>query len=65
MGELEFGEDVNVFQGGGIAGDVAASRDFFEESSHNFSTACFREGFGEIDIVGLGDGSNGLTNMLA
>jgi hypothetical protein len=65
VGLAEFGEDAEIFERGSIAFDFAAGGDLFEEAAHDFAGAGFGQGFGEADVVGFGDGTDFLRDLLA
>src|SRR5689334_15300132 len=55
LGGTEFGEDIKIFKGGGVAFDFGAGRDLFQEAAHDFSRARFGKRFGETNIIRLRD----------
>ena len=58
LGLLKPGEDVDVFQGGGIALDRRAGSHLFQEPAHKFAGAGFGKGFGKAHVIRLGDGAD-------
>src|SRR5258707_411966 len=61
----ELGEDAEVFERRGVAGDLAAAGDFLEQAAHDLSAARLGQRVGEADVIRLRDGSDHFTDMPA
>jgi hypothetical protein len=46
------------FERGHVAGDAVGGHDLAQKAAHDFAAARFGEGVGELDLGGLGQGSD-------
>lgn len=58
-------DDAHVIQGRDASRNGAGGDEFFEEAADDFSGAGFWQGGSEIDIVGLGDGTDDVADVVA
>jgi len=61
----EFGDDAEVFEGGGVALDLAGGGKLAQEAAHDLAAAGLGERGGEADVVGAGEGAYLLGDPLA
>ena len=55
LGSGQFREDAEVFERGGVAGDVSTAGNLLEKTPHDFSAPRFGQRFGKTNFVRLGD----------
>ena len=65
FGFAEFGDDGEVFEGGGVALDFAVGGELAQQAAHDFAAAGFGQGFGEANVVGAGERADFFRDPLA
>src|SRR5882724_9123434 len=59
------GEDAQVLEGRGITLNLRAGSDLFEQPAHNLARARFRQRISKPDVIGFGNGTDFLADVLA
>src|SRR5579863_7740075 len=65
FGFAEFGDDGEVFEGGGVAFDFAVGGELAEQAAHDFAGAGFGQRLSEADVVGAGERADFFRNPFA